>query len=96
MEMPSFNHISHGRGVPFAAQSSVTVVPSLTTDERGFAINTGGIILAPVSANKQTTFTSLTATSNVTQHNSYCIAMIQNSALTIMSCGCPEFWTQMV
>jgi hypothetical protein len=54
MVMPSFSHVSHGRGLPLAAQSSVTVLPSVTTDERGVATNAGGIIFAPASANQPT------------------------------------------
>jgi hypothetical protein len=52
MVMPSFSHVSHGRGLPLAAQSSVMVLPSITTDDRGVVTNTGGIMSAPASANQ--------------------------------------------
>lgn len=49
MATPSFNHISHGLGFPFAAQSKVTVSPSLTTTDFGFVMNIGAITFDPAS-----------------------------------------------
>lgn len=44
MVEPSFNHINQGLGLPLAAQSKVTVSPSLTITDLGVVMNTGAIM----------------------------------------------------
>jgi hypothetical protein len=71
MVMPSFSHVSHGRGLPLAAQSSVTVLPSIITDDWGVATNTGGIMFAPASVNQQTNKQTLSAMEDLSDIRDY-------------------------
>lgn len=84
MKSPSFSHLISGLGLPLAAQSRVTFVPSILTVGLGIAMNSGAIKrLAPSKSNEITdSFIKLNGKNN---------DVIQRQSLTTL-----QFFTQII